>query len=74
MNLVNFALPETNKLPQKNGCWRLSFPFGAQPIFRGDLLVSGRVDDVDARYHRKKSPTLLIGTLYETLVRIPGPY
>jgi len=62
MNLVNFTLPETNKLPLKNGCWRLSFPFGAQPIFRGELLVSGRVDDVDARYHRKKSPTLLIGT------------
>ena len=23
--------------------WKITFPFGAQPIFRGELLVSGRV-------------------------------
>ena len=23
--------------------WKMTFPFGAQPIFRGELLVSGRV-------------------------------
>ena len=38
------TLPETNsKLAPENGCLEDEFPLGAQPIFRGELLVSGRV-------------------------------
>ena len=30
-------------LPLKIDCWKMQFPFGARPIFRGEPLVSGRV-------------------------------
>ena len=38
------TLPETNSLFLKIDGWKtFSFPFGARPIFRGKMLVSGRV-------------------------------
>ena len=40
------TLPETNSSPLKMDGWKMYedvFPFGARPIFRGELLVSGRV-------------------------------
>ena len=36
------SLKLTAKAPE-NGWLEYSFPFGARPIFRGELLVSGRV-------------------------------
>ena len=38
-----YTLPETNIAPE-NGWLEDDFPFGAQPIFSCELLVSGRVD------------------------------
>ena len=39
---ICFTLPETNIAPE-NGWLEEEFPFGARPIFRGELLASGRV-------------------------------
>ena len=40
----NITLPETNSLHLKMDGWKtMNFPFGARPIFRGELLVSGSV-------------------------------
>ena len=36
------TLPETNSLPMKMDGWNTTFLLG-KPIFRGELLVSGRV-------------------------------
>ena len=44
--LLKGTSPETNKSPLKDDGWEMLgdyFPFGARPIFRGDLLVLGRV-------------------------------
>ena len=42
--LTNDTLPETlQQTTLKNHQLEDTFPFGARPIFRGDLLVSGRV-------------------------------
>ena len=38
------TLPETNSSHLKMGGWKATFLMG-NPIFRGELLVSGRVDD-----------------------------
>jgi len=40
--VIDYTLPEANIAPQ-NGCLEDYFPFGARPIFRGEMLVSGRV-------------------------------
>ncbi len=41
------TLPKTNSSPLKMDGWNtFSFPFGAQPIFRDELLVSGRVSSI----------------------------
>ena len=43
----NNTLPETNIFAPEN-CWlKDEFPFGARPIFMGELLVSGRVAILD---------------------------
>ena len=42
---IQVPLPETNsKFAPENGWLEDEFPFGARPIFRGELLVLGRVD------------------------------
>ena len=38
----NSTLPETNSLPLKNDSWNITFLLG-RPIFRGKLLVLGRL-------------------------------
>ena len=46
MDLGWVTLPETNSksAPESLDAWNtMKFPFGARPIFRGELLVSGRV-------------------------------
>ena len=41
------TLPETHSLHLKMDGWKtIRFPFGARPIFRGELLVSGRVTPI----------------------------
>ena len=42
MCILTCSLPETSGLPL-NGVLVTSFPFGSRPIFKGALLVSGRV-------------------------------
>ena len=37
------TLPETNISHLKMDGWKMKFPFGAWPIFRGELSVSGRL-------------------------------
>ena len=37
------ALPETKIVAPENGWLEDSFPFGFRPIFRGELLILGRV-------------------------------
>ena len=34
-----FTLPETKSSPLKSNGWKMKFPFGTQPILRGELLV-----------------------------------
>ena len=36
-------IPETNTSPLKINGWTMKFLFGARPIFRGEILVSGSV-------------------------------
>ena len=45
------TLPETNSLHLKMDGWKTSFLLG-RPIFRCELLVSGRVDKVDCAFSR----------------------
>ena len=42
-NALRNTLPETNSSPLKMDGWNTTFLLG-RPIFRGELLVSGRVD------------------------------
>lgn len=49
--LMNFSLPQNDlpslnlPCPLKNVGWKISFPFGARPILRCKLLVSGGATD-----------------------------
>ena len=54
-NIPSTTLPESNSLPLKMDGWKMTFLLG-NPIFRGELLVSGSV------YIYSLVPSLRLGT------------
>ena len=73
---------ETNSSPLKINGWKMKFPFGARPIFRGEFLASGgvsqqvkSVDEVWLNFKRflavlvgRSSLTLYTRRLYDSML------